>query len=104
MSRSTVHAATFGSCWRPTENFSPIACKEIRQVNGRAENGRSKGTPPMSMWRRDRDSDLERELRAGRPEPRAEVTQEIADRVRPRRNGFTRGLDRVPLGVAGVLS
>lgn len=57
----------------------------------------------MSIWKRDRDSDLEHELRAGRPVPRPEVTEEIADRVRPR-SGFMRGLDRVPLGVAGVLS
>ncbi len=58
----------------------------------------------LSLWKRDRDSDLEQQLRAGRPEPKPELTEQIADRVRPRRSGFVRGLNRVPLGVAGVFS
>ena len=48
------------------------------------------------------DRDIEAQLRAARPEPTAEVTRAISDRVRPRR-GLMGGLSRVPLGpVAGL--
>ncbi len=53
--------------------------------------------------RRRSDRDIEARLRAARPEPTAQVTRAIADRVRPRR-GLTAGLARVPLGPAAGLS
>lgn len=57
----------------------------------------------MRFSRRNPDRELERKLRAGRPEPTAEMTKAITDRVRPRRAGFKGGL-HVPLGLAGGLS
>lgn len=58
----------------------------------------------MAFWKRDRDSELDAQLRAARPEPRPEVTHAIADDLRGRRSGLMRGFGRVPLGLAGGLS
>lgn len=58
----------------------------------------------MRFWKREGDAELEARLRAGRPEPRPEVTRTITDRVRPRHGGSQRGLRRAPLGLAGGLT
>lgn len=57
----------------------------------------------MSFSKRHADHELERRLRADRPEPGAELTQAISDRVRPRRRRVRGGL-HVPLGLAGGVS
>ena len=58
----------------------------------------------MRFSKRNPDRDLERKLRADRPEPSAEFTRSISDRVRPRRRGFARGGLYVPIGLAGGVS
>jgi hypothetical protein len=57
----------------------------------------------MPSGKRD-DSTLEDELRAGRPQPRAELTQNIADRVRPRRSVLRRRASRLQLALAGSIA
>lgn len=57
----------------------------------------------MRRSKRGSDRDIEAQLRAARPEPTAEVTRAISDRVRPRR-GILGNLARVPLGMAGGLT
>lgn len=57
----------------------------------------------MPSGKRD-DSALEDELRAARPQPRAEVTQNIADRVRPRRSVLKRRASRLQLALAGSIA
>ena len=57
----------------------------------------------MRSWNRGPDRDIEAQLRSDAPEPSAELTRAISDRVRPRRS-LMHGLSRVPLGVAGGLS
>lgn len=56
----------------------------------------------MSIWKRDRDRELEDQLHRDGPAAPPEISRAIADRVRPRRGRFVRGLHRVPLGVVGV--
>lgn len=56
----------------------------------------------MPFRKRDRDRDLDEQLRAEGPDAKPALTEAISDRVRPRRGPFLRGLDRVPFGVAGV--
>ena len=58
------------------------------------------------MPARNRRSDraLDAELRAARPEPTAEVTQAIADRVRTRQAAGTRRFGRLHLALAGGLT
>lgn len=59
----------------------------------------------MKSWKRGGDRDLEAQLRAARPEPRPELTQAIADRMRSSRSsGFLQAVSRVPLGLAGGLT
>lgn len=58
----------------------------------------------MPAWNRDSDRALDAELRAARPEPRAEVTQAIAERVRPRETAGKRRLGRLHLALAGGLT
>jgi hypothetical protein len=55
----------------------------------------------MPSWKQDGDRALEDELRAARPEPRVEVTQAIADDVRPRHSLLKRRIGRVQLVMAG---
>jgi len=57
----------------------------------------------MPSWKRDEDHELDAALLASRPEPAAELTQAIAQSVRPRKNGLKRRIGRVPVVlVAGV--
>ena len=58
----------------------------------------------MPAWNRDSDRDLDAKLRAARPEPTAEVTQAIADRVRTRQTAGTRRFGRLHLALAGGLT
>jgi hypothetical protein len=58
----------------------------------------------MPSWNRDSDRALDAELRAARPEPTPEVTQAIADRVRPRQTAGSHRFGRVHLALAGGLT
>ncbi|MEJ7785971.1 MAG: hypothetical protein WKF96_14290 [Solirubrobacteraceae bacterium] len=58
----------------------------------------------MPSWNQDSDRALDAELRAARPEPSAEVTRAIADRVRPRQAAGTRRFGRLQLALAGGLT
>ena len=58
----------------------------------------------MPSWNRGSDRALDAELRAARPEPSAEVTQAIADRVRPRETAGQRRFGRLHLALAGGLT
>ena len=58
----------------------------------------------MPSWNRDSDRDLDAELRAARPEPSDEVTQAIADRVRPRETARRHRFGRLHLALAGGLT
>ena len=58
----------------------------------------------MPSWKHDDDRALEAELRAARPQPRAEVTQAIADRVRPRRSATRRRFGKMQLALAGGIT
>lgn len=55
-------------------------------------------------WKRDNDHELEAALRASRPEPAAEVTQAIAERVRPRQGLLKRRIGRVPVVLVGGIA
>src|SRR5687767_5005637 len=58
----------------------------------------------MPAWNRDSDRALDAELRAAAPEPTAEVTRAIADRVRTRQTAGTRRFGRLHLALAGGLT
>lgn len=55
----------------------------------------------MPSWKQDGDRGLEDELRAARPEPTVELTQAIADDVRPRHSLLKRRVGRAQLAIAG---
>ena len=58
----------------------------------------------MPSWEHNDDRALEAALRAARPQPRAEVTQAIADRVRPRRSATRRRFGKMQLALAGGIT
>ena len=58
----------------------------------------------MPFWNRDSDRALDADLRAARPEPSADVTQAIADRVRPRETAGKHRVGRMHLALAGGLT